>query len=230
MKHDYTDVTIVLDRSGSMASVKDDTIGGFNQFVADQKKVPGMGKITLVRFDDQYESVFRDLPLASAPDLTTATFVPRGSTALLDAIGRTIIETGARLSAMAEADRPGKVVFVILTDGMENASRTFTLAKINEMIALQRDVYKWQFIFLGANQDAIATAAAMQIPAGQALTYAASGKGVKQEFATFTGHMRKWREGEEPELAFCLEDREVQEEIMKEEEDKNPGGKKPDKK
>jgi uncharacterized protein YegL len=226
MKHDYTDITIVLDRSGSMASVKDDTIGGFNQFVADQKQVPGTGKITLVQFDDQYESVYRSVPLASAPSLTPATFVPRGSTALLDAIGRTIDETGARFSATAEPDRPGKVVFVILTDGMENASRTFTLAKINEMIALQRDVYKWQFIFLGANQDAIATAAAMQIPAAQALTYAATGKGMKQAFAAFTGHMQKWRAGEESELCFSEGDREEQEELIKEKEGKNPGGKK----
>ena len=125
---------------------------------------------------------------------------------------------------MAEPDRPGKVVLVILTDGMENASRTFTLAKINEMIALQRDVYKWRLP--SANQDAIATAAAMQIPAGQALTYAATGQGMQQAFDALTGHMRKWRAGEESELAFSEEDREVQKGLIKEKEGKNPRGKK----
>lgn len=179
---DLTDISFVLDRSGSMESVRQPTIAAFNQFLLSQKQAPGHARMTLVQFDDQYEILYRGIPLSETVELTAQTFVPRGSTALLDAIGRTIIDTGARLSAMAEAERPGAVLFVIQTDGQENSSREFSLAKINEMIGEQRDKYSWQFIFLGANQDAIASAAAMQIPAAQALGYAAHAKGTRATF------------------------------------------------
>jgi hypothetical protein len=176
--------------------------------------VPGTATTTLVQFDDQYEVVFRAIPVATAPALTAATFVPRGSTALLDAVGQTIDEAGARLSAMAEPERPSKVVFVIITDGHENASHRFTAKKIDKMIALQRNVYKWEFVFLGANQDAIATAAAMHIPSSHAMTYMASSEGVDLAFRAVSGNMRSWRAGNVEGLDFTPEDRKDQEEPL----------------
>lgn len=191
---DTTDITIILDRSGSMESVADDTIGGFNRFLEDQKTGHGTATITLVQFDDRYETVYAGVPLEAAPKLTDQTFVPRGSTALLDAIGKTIDETGVRLAAMREEDRPEQVVMVILTDGCENASRRYDAHRIAEMIAHQREVYSWEFIFLGANQDAIATASAMGVAAGSSLTYAASSAGTNQAFDAVSRRMKTRRE------------------------------------
>ena len=109
-----TDITIILDRSGSMESVKTDTIGGFNSFLSEQQKVTGEASLSLVQFDDQYEVVYLDKDINSADKLTEATFQPRGMTALYDAIGRTINSVGQRLSSTPENERPDKVIFVIL--------------------------------------------------------------------------------------------------------------------
>ncbi len=165
-----------------MQSVKDDTIGGFNAFIGEQKAVPGTAELTLVQFDDLYEVVYAVKNIQEAPVLTSQTFTPRGSTALLDAIGRTINSIGERLANMPEDDRPGQVVVVILTDGQENASREFTSSQVFSMISHQRDKYQWQIAFIGANQDSIATAASYGIPASNALNYAATAAGTQQAF------------------------------------------------
>jgi|SRR5579864_1369951 len=198
MRTDLTDITIVLDRSGSMDAVKDDTIGGFNSFLADQKAVPGDATLSLVQFDTAYEPLYTGRPIQEAPPLTPETFKPRGGTALLDAIGRTINATGARLSAIPEADRPGRVIFVIVTDGQENSSTEF-IAHINPvqpaserpkltdvvfgMIKHQTEAYRWEFVFLGANQDAITVAQALSIPTSNALHYASNQQGTPMAFA-----------------------------------------------
>jgi uncharacterized protein YegL len=163
MRTDLTDITMVIDRSGSMQSIRTDAEGGINSFIEQQKLEPGEALLTLVQFDAEYEFVHSGLRIKQIPAFT---LVPRGSTALLDAVGRAINETGARLAAMSDADRPGLVVFVIVTDGEENASREFTREKIREMIQHQQSVYKWQFTFLAANQDAFAEGAAMGIAQG----------------------------------------------------------------
>jgi len=191
MKANYTDITIVLDRSGSMDCVKDDTIGGVNQFLKSQQAVPGEATFSLVQFDNVIEDVVWGVPLGAAQPLTSETFVPRGSTALLDAIGQTIDRVGQSLAAMNEPERPDKVVFVIVTDGLENASSVFTRHKIDGMIAHQRDQYQWQFLFLGANQDAIATAASLNISAESALTYSGTPLGTKSAFGQRKGGQRK---------------------------------------
>lgn len=192
MRNDLTDITVVLDRSGSMASVADDTRGGFDTFVADQKKAPGEAVLTLVQFDGTYEFVHSAKPIREVPKLD---FQPRGSTALLDAIGRAINETGERLSKMRESDLPGKVVFVILTDGQENASHEFTRNKINEMITRQRNDYKWEFVFLGANQDAIQEARAIGISTLNAMNYAHTGKGMSAAFSATSANLTAVRGG-----------------------------------
>jgi hypothetical protein len=210
---DLSDITIVLDRSGSMSSVAADTIGGFNRFVADQKAAPGEARLTLVQFDNIYEPVHRGVPIREVPDLTGETFVPRGGTALLDAIGRAIGETGSRLGAMAESDRPGKVFFVVLTDGEENSSREFTRDRINEMIARQRDVYSWQFVFLGANQDAISAAASIGIPTANSMTYAHNAVGTADAFAALSWgtHVNRAAPGGVAVAFFNADDRAAQE-------------------
>jgi uncharacterized protein YegL len=192
MKTDLTDITIVLDRSGSMMSVADDTRGGFDTFIEDQKRHPGGANVTLVQFDTEYEFVHRCVPIGSVPKLE---FVPRGSTALLDAIGRAITETGERLKATAEADRPAKVLFVILTDGQENSSREFKKARIAEMIKHQTEIYKWQFVFLAANQDAIAEAGGLGILAGNAANYVPTSTGVNLAFAKVSKGTTDYRSG-----------------------------------
>ena len=190
-----------------MSSVADDTIGGFNRFLDDQRKVPGSATITLHQFDDVFETPLKAQDIKSAPGLTSATFVPRGNTALLDAIGRAIGETGSRLESATENDRAGKVVFVIITDGQENASHEYNQAKVFEMIGHQRDKYSWEFVFLGANQDAIKAASRVGISAANAISYAANATGVKQAFHSASSNLRSMRVGASASMAWSDEDR-----------------------
>jgi hypothetical protein len=162
-----TEVAFILDRSGSMSSIAEAAIDGFNELLAKQQEehLQTPVRMGLILFNEGYEAPYCSIPAPEALPLDIQTYRPDGRTALLDAIGRTIDETGSRLAAMAEADRPGKVVIAILTDGEENSSRTFTWTDINEKIRHQTEVYKWEFLFLGANQDAIATAGRINIAA-----------------------------------------------------------------
>jgi len=155
---------MVIDRSGSMESIRADAEGGINTFIQSQQKGAGEALFTLVQFDTEYEFVHRGVAIGEVPRYS---LVPRGSTALLDAVGRAINETGSRLAALPEPERPGLVVFVIVTDGHENSSKEFTRDKIRQMIEHQQSVYQWQFTFLAANQDAFAEGATLGIdPAG----------------------------------------------------------------
>jgi hypothetical protein len=210
MRKNYTDIAVVLDRLGSMEMVKSDTIGGFNQFLKAQKALPGEATMTLVKFDDRYDVEYEGRAIKESPELNDKTFEPRGSTALRDAIGRTIVRVGQRLKAIDESNRPEKVIFVIITDGYENASREFTMEKISEMIAHQRDVYKWEFVFLGANQDAIATAGGMSISASNAMTYAANAVGTAAAFGSLTRGVSAYRSGVSMNASFTSEDRDEQ--------------------
>ena len=194
MKDNFTRITIILDRSGSMESCKESTVAGFNEFIRAQKELPGSATVKLVQFDDQYETVF-DVNLKSCPELTQNTFVPRGSTALLDAQGRTIIELGQELTALSEHERPAKVIVVTLTDGLENASKNYNLQQIGEMIREQMDKYNWDFVFLGANQDAIATASAMNIPLPSAMSYSTSKRGIAATMAAVSRYVGASRSG-----------------------------------
>jgi len=169
MRTDLTDITMVIDRSGSMDSIKTDAEGGINTFIESQKSEPGEALLTLVQFDTEYEFVHQGVPIGSVPKFK---LVPRGSTALLDAVGRAISEAGTRLAAIEEAQRPGLVVFVIVTDGAENSSKEFTREKIREMIEHQQSAYKWQFTFLAANQDAFAEGASLGIAQAGTAGYA----------------------------------------------------------
>jgi len=162
MRNDLTDITLVVDRSGSMAGIQKDAEGGVNEFIRKQAAEPGDALLTLLQFDTSYDLVHSGVPVADVPPYELE---PRGMTALLDAVGRAINETGQRLAAMDEANRPGLVVFVIVTDGEENSSQEFTYQDISRMIEHQQSQYNWQFTFLAANQDAFAKGQQMGIDA-----------------------------------------------------------------
>ena len=210
MKQDYTEIAIVLDRSGSMASIKTDTIGGFNEFLKTQQAVPGEARLSLIQFDHEYERVYIGLPIQDAKPLDETSFVPRGQTALLDAIGITIVELGQRLAAMPEAERPGKVVFVILSDGYENHSKEYSKQKILELIKQQSEVYKWEFVYLGANQDAIAEAGQLGIVAANALTFVADSERTRHAFAATAKNVASYRTGAKASAGYDQEDRDKQ--------------------
>lgn len=169
-----TSIAVILDRSGSMGSCVNDTIGGFNTFLQKQKEQLD-GAITatmsLIQFDNQYEPNYLDMRLRDVPLLTHETYQPRGGTALHDAIGRTITELGAKFARLPEHERPGKVVVLIITDGEENASREYDRERIRTMIEHQRSVYAWQFLFVGANQDGVLTGNSLGIAKGMSASY-----------------------------------------------------------
>ena len=179
MNTHLTELAFILDRSGSMGHLAGAAIEGFNHFLHEQQSAPGRARLTLVLFDDEYLVPAQSLPVAEVVPLDERSYVPRNTTALLDAIGRTVDALGARFSSLPERDRPAKVIVAILTDGLENASTHYTWKDIASRIKHQTEVYRWDFLFLGANQDAIATAAQLNIAAGNAATYNADGIGVR---------------------------------------------------
>lgn len=194
MKNDYTHVSIVLDRSGSMARIANDTIGGFNYFIETQKTVPGECTVTLVQFDSQaIETIINAVPVREVKPLDNRTFQPRANTPLYDAIGQTINATGKFLKDKDESQRPEKVVFVIITDGLENASVQFNQRWVFDMIQHQREVYKWEFVFIGANQDALATGRSIGVPAANSYTNAHNSAGTAAMYAHLTDNTKRYR-------------------------------------
>lgn len=155
MNNALTDITVLLDRSGSMSSCRADVLGGLNSFVKKQQEIDSPCKFTLIQFDsvNAQEKLFNAVDIKTIREITT--FDPRGGTPLLDAFGQAIVETGKRLREMPERERPGKVIFVVITDGHENASREFKKSRLAEMVKEQQNRYSWDFMFLGANMDAI---------------------------------------------------------------------------
>lgn len=164
-----THLYFLLDRSGSMQSIREDTIGGFDAFIAEQRATAGACRVTLAQFDNEYDEVYADRELADVPSLELQ---PRGSTALLDSLGRLIVTAGERLAALPEDERPGSVVVGVMTDGYENASVDWSHARIKELIERQTRGYNWQFLYLGADQDAIEEGAKMGFGRDQAMSYA----------------------------------------------------------
>lgn len=169
-------IAVVLDRSGSMENIRQDTIGGFNAFLEEQRKVPGRCLFTLAQFDTVYEIVAHNIPLTDAQPLTRNTFVPRGGTALLDAMGRTLNTLEQDLAELEKtSNKPEKIYFVVITDGEENQSHEFTRDQVFKMIADRRQNSAWEFIFLASNQDAIQAGGSYGFAAGSSMSYNDSG-------------------------------------------------------
>jgi hypothetical protein len=154
MKKNLSEIVIILDESGSMATCMDDTIGGVNLFLDNQKRISGEAKVTVVKFSDIYEIINDSVPLDQVTYLDYFNYRPSNSTALLDAVGKTINNIGKRLADTPEADRPEKIIIAIITDGYENSSKEFSRSQVFSMVTHQREKYSWEFIFLGADIDA----------------------------------------------------------------------------
>ena len=177
MKKNLTELVFILDRSGSMAGLEKDTIGGFNAMIEKQKAEEGEAYISTVLFDNYSEVIHDRVALNAVPRLTEKEYYVRGCTALLDAVGGAIHHIGNVHKYAREEDRPEKTLFVITTDGMENASRKYSYGRLKGMIERQKEKYGWEFIFLGANIDAAKEAARFGIGADRAANYHADRQG-----------------------------------------------------
>lgn len=177
MKKNLTEIVFILDRSGSMAGLEDDTIGGFNAMIEKQKREPGEALINTVLFDNVSEVVHDRVDIHKIQPMTRNEYYVRGCTALLDAVGGAIQHIGNIHKYAREEDRPERTLFVITTDGMENASRKYSYERLKAMIERQKEKYGWEFLFLGANIDAAREAARFGINADHTANYHADSKG-----------------------------------------------------
>lgn len=182
MNKNLTELVFILDRSGSMAGLETDTIGGYNAMLTKQKKEKGEANVTTILFDDKIEMLHKRLGLQEVQPISENEYYVRGCTALLDAIGQTIHYIGNVQKYAKEEDRAGKVIFIITTDGYENSSKEYNYEKIRSMISRQKEKYRWEFIFLGANIDAVATAREVGIDADFATNYVADSRGTELNY------------------------------------------------
>ena len=189
----YTELVFILDRSGSMSGLEADTIGGFNALIAKQKKEAGRAVVSTVLFDDRIEVLHDRVPLERIEPLTDRDYYVRGCTALLDALGGGIHHIGNVHKYARPEDRPEKTLFVITTDGMENASRRYTAEKVKAMVERQKARYGWEFLFLGANMDAVEVAGRVGIGADRAATYQCDEEGTALNFEVISDAVRHVR-------------------------------------
>lgn len=194
MRQDLTFVAVILDRSASMRGVTDDTIAGFNSFLEEQQALPGEVLFTLVQFAEDSFTAASAIPISQVKPLTRETYQATGAgTALYDAIGRTVDSVGAQLAALPEYQRPGRVLVMIQTDGQENSSRYYTRDRIANMIKHQRQKYSWDFVFIGATEQAVADAATFGVQAGWAGQYAATPEGTSRMLRDVSGSVARYR-------------------------------------
>ncbi len=193
MKANLTELVFILDRSGSMTGLEADTIGGYNSMLQEQKEAEGEAVITTVLFDDRYELLHDRLNIKGVAPITKKEYFVRGSTALLDAVGKSIKKIINVQRNTLEAEKAEKVLFVITTDGYENASREYTYDKIKSMIERQKSKYGWEFIFLGANIDAAAEAERFGIGRDRAAQYHNDSEGVELNFRTVSRATMQFR-------------------------------------
>lgn len=218
IKPPVTEIAFILDRSGSMQPHAEAAITGFNEFLRDQQQVEGLARITLVLFDDLYEVPVDNLPVSEVTCLDQDSFRPRGTTALLDAIGQTIRSFRKRIKDLPRKQRPDQVIFAIFTDGLENASRRYDWQEIADRIRKRQDKDGWEFLFLGANQDAIATAAQMNIHRQNAGTIEkATTRMATDSSRAFSRKVRAMREMDTDAADY----RSTLDDLLKEEEDKD---------
>jgi hypothetical protein len=220
-KPNLTSINILLDGSGSMAPLVNDTIGGVNQFLTDQQAAPGEAMVSLCIFNTKPDIVHDYIPLASVPLLNNKTYKASGGTALLDAVGLSVDKLGEKLSNMKEEDRPSKILFLIITDGEENSSHLlkdgavampskgfykngsvprfndlkYPLERIKEMIDHQKSKYNWEFVFMGANIDAFGAGASLGVAKDNTLQYEATSAGTKKLYATSSAATTRFRVG-----------------------------------
>jgi len=194
MRKGSTELVFILDRSGSMGGLEKDTIGGFNSMLEKQKAVDGECLITTVLFDNNYELLHDRIDIRAVRPMTENEYRVGGSTALLDAIGRTIHKIGNAQKNTADEYRAEKVMFVIITDGEENSSREYSYARVKSLVERQKAEYGWEFIFLGANMDAIRAASRFGIGADRAVDYISDSEGTRLNFKVMSTTVARFRE------------------------------------
>jgi len=199
-------IAALLDRSGSMLSIADDMRGGFDAYIAKEHAQPGTTLVTLAQFDDEYEIVYENRDAGAVPPLVLE---PSGCTALLDSIGRFVTEVGSRLAALPEEARPGDITVMVMTDGYENASTEWTVEAVRALISQQETGYAWDFVFLGANMDAVDIGTNLGFAPGKSLTWDASGDGVEGAFEAVSAYAgRKRVRGAAPLASIVFDDSE----------------------
>ena len=193
MRKGLTEVVFILDRSGSMSGLEADTIGGFNSMIAKQKKEEGEAYISTVLFDDQTEVLYDRVPIQRVEPMNDNQYYVRGCTALLDALGGAIHHIGNVHKYAREEDRPEKTLFIITTDGMENASHKYSYDKVKKMVERQKKEYGLDFLFLGANIDAIEVAGRFGIAANRAINYKCDSKGTQLNYEVLSRTVSEFR-------------------------------------
>ena len=211
MKKNLTEMVFILDRSGSMAGLEADTIGGFNSMVAQQREEQGEALVSTVLFDHESEVLHDRVPLEKIAPMTRAQYRVRGCTALIDALGSAVHHIGNVHKYAREEDVPEHTVFVITTDGMENASHRYTADQVRDMVKRQKEKYGWEFLFLGANIDAVSTAARYGIAEDRAANFRNDAKGQALVYEAMSGAVasvrasaplpRSWKKAVEDDLA-----------------------------
>ncbi len=193
MKKNLTELVMILDRSGSMGGLESDTIGGYNSMLRKQREAEGEVLVSTVLFDNVSEVLYDRIPLRDMPEMTEKEYFVRGCTALLDAIGGAIHHIGNVHKYAREEDRPEKTIFVITTDGMENASRRYSYEKVKQMVERQKEKYGWEFLFLGANIDAIETAGRFGIAPDRAANYNSDHEGTALNYEVLADTVQRMR-------------------------------------
>jgi uncharacterized protein YegL len=201
-KQNFTSINVIIDASGSMQHLTHDTIGSFNGFLTEQKAFPGEAAFTLCTFNTDYRLVHDFQQITSVSELDATTYCAEGGTALLDAMGTTIDFVGTKLASLDENQRPDKVIFLIITDGHENSSHRYSAAKIKNMVEHQKDKYSWEFVFMGANIDAITTGANLGIDARNTLNYSATSIGTRSLYSAVSASMNNYRSSDSSRAQF----------------------------
>lgn len=193
MKKNLTELVMILDRSGSMGGLESDTIGGYNSMLKKQREEEGEVLVSTILFDDRSEVLYDRVPLEKMPQMTEKEYYVRGCTALLDAVGGAIHHIASVHKYAREEDRPEKTIFVITTDGLENASREYSYGRVKKMVEQQKEKYGWEFLFLGANIDAIETAGRFGISADRAANYNSDREGTALNYEVLAETVCKMR-------------------------------------
>jgi hypothetical protein len=192
---DLTHITLVLDRSGSMDAVRDDAIGGFNAFIDQQRAAPGRATLTLVEFDHEYTTVCRAQPIADVPRMDRDRFIPRGQTALYDAVGRSVAETAEHLASLPEDEKPARVIVAVLTDGQENASKEYSYERVRAILGEKATAAGWHVLFLASDLNVAATAVRMGVPESHTQTFERSSRGTRDAFTHVSRVVTSMRTG-----------------------------------
>ena len=205
MKKNLTEIVFVLDRSGSMSGLEKDTIGGFNSMIEKQRKEEGEALVSTVLFDHLTEVIMDRVPIKEVEPLTEDDYIPRGTTALIDALGGAIHHIGNVHKYARDEDRPEHTLFVITTDGMENASHHYSSDDVKRMIKRQTELYGWEFLFLGANIDAVETARSYGIDEMHAASYVSDSAGTIRNFAAMDAAISSVRKGRKVQKDWARE-------------------------